>query len=38
MDVMNKQFEGVDMQEFAKNLEMITTSSQPKIEVETTRK
>lgn len=38
MDVMNKQFEGVDMQEFAKNLEMITNSSQPKIEVETTGK
>ena len=35
---MNKQFDGVDVKEFVKTLEMIANTSEPRIEAENTKK
>lgn len=37
MNSMNQQFDGVNLKEFADNLEMIANAPQPKIEVEDTK-
>lgn len=37
-DTINKQFDGVDVKEFVKTLEMIANTSEPRIEAENTKK